>query len=186
MKQMFATSPAHRQPPSFVRSRVESALDRLADRYVLILDSLAHVNARHVRSPGGLRDVREVEIKHNLGLVHATRNHQVRVHRAVVPIDHKVRIDPVIQCTIPFSHSAGLRFGTFAYKWTPLQTMMLSILDLVVAVIEHAVQTLVQIGHVITAVEIVVDEDLPVAIEVIVPALEPMEVCEFERCYLLN
>ena len=54
--------------------------------------------------------------------------------------------------------------------------MALAVFDHVVAVIEHAVEAFVQVRHVITAVEIVVDKNFPVAVEAVMPPLEPVKI----------
>jgi hypothetical protein len=54
--------------------------------------------------------------------------------------------------------------------------MILAVFDHVLAVVKDAVEALVQVRHVITAVEVVVDKDFPVAIEAIVATLEPVKI----------
>src|SRR5688572_32696731 len=61
-----------------------------------------------------------------------------------------------------------------------------SVFNCVVAVVKHAIQTLMQIRHVITAVEIVIDEDFPVAIESVMTSLQPVQVCKIERVNLID
>src|SRR5687767_13819944 len=178
---------SYRQTPGIVSARAQTALDRLADRDVFILDALAHRNTREIALPRVFADyIRKVKIENYLGLVHTTRNDEVRIHHAVVPIDHEVWINPVIERAIALSHSAGLGFGAVADDRAPLQTMTLAVLDHVLAVIEHAVETFVQVRNVITAVEVVVDKHFPVAVEVVMTALEPMQCAKLQPSDLIN
>ena len=64
---------------------------------------------------------------------------------------------------------------------TRLQAVAIFILDGVLLVVENAVQSLVQVGHVVAAVEIVVDKDFPVAGDVVDPAIEVMQLGKPER-----
>src|SRR5688500_11708166 len=82
-------------------------------------------------------------------------------------------INPVVKSAVAFSDGSGLCYSAFSHNRAPLQTVARAVFDHVVAVVEHAIQTFVQVGHVITAIEIVVDKDFPVAVEAVVAALEP-------------
>ena len=139
------------------------------------MEALADVDARAVALSGGFRDVREVEVEDDLRLVDATRDHEVRVHHALVPVDHEVRIYPVVERPLAGPHGSRLCFGAFLNHRARLKAKMLAVFDRVLRVIEHAVEALVQVRNVVPAVEIVVDEDLPVAFELVVPALEPVQ-----------
>jgi hypothetical protein len=59
-----------------------------------------------------------------------------------------------------------------------LQAEALADGDGVLAVVEDAVEPLVQVRHVIAAVEIVVDEHLPVAVQRVAAALHPAQSIE--------
>src|ERR1041384_641298 len=69
---------------------------------------------------------------------------------------------------------------------TRLQTEVLAVFDRVVSVIEDTVETFVQMRHVITAVQVVVDENFPVAAERVCPALEPMKAGNTQRLELID
>ena len=69
---------------------------------------------------------------------------------------------------------------------TRLQTEVLAVFDRVVSVIEDTVETFVQMRHVITAVQVVVDENFPVAVERVCPALEPMKAGNTQRLELID
>src|SRR5262245_14102215 len=64
--------------------------------------------------------------------------------------------------------------------------MTAPVLDRVLAVVENAVEALVQMGHVIAAVEVVVDEHLPVAVESVVAPLHPVKPRKLERSNLVH
>ena len=51
-----------------------------------------------------------------------------------------------------------------------------AVFNRVAAVIEHAVESLVQMRHVISAVEIIIDKDLPIAVQAVRAALNPMQI----------
>ena len=126
------------------------------------------------------RDVGKVVIEDDFGSVNAARDDEIRIHHAVVDVDHEIRIDPEIECALAFADFGGF---TFAYIWhdrARLHTKTLASFDLVVAVIENAVQAAVNMRHVIAAVEIIVDEDFPVAVDSIVAAFEPLNRSRFK------
>ena len=82
--------------------------------------------------------------------------------------------------TIAAADRARSGVGAVADHRARLQTEALAELDRVPAVVENTVEALVQVRHVVSAVQIVVDEDLPVAVERVVPPLEPDESVEIE------
>src|ERR1041385_7552418 len=140
MKEMFTGFSSYGKTTCVVSARVESALHGLADRRVFVLNSLANRNALEILFPrfrGGY--IRKVEVENHFSLIDTARNHEVRVQHAVVPVDHEVWIEPVIQSTIAFAHCSSLRLSTLAHHRTPLQTEVLPVLDLVIGVIQHAV-----------------------------------------------
>src|SRR5205823_3792508 len=100
-----------------------------------------------------------------------TRYDQIRIHRALVPVDHAVWIDPVIKGPITFANCAGLRLRPFANQGTPLQTEVLPVFNHVVAIIEDAVESLMKMRHMISTVQIVIDKHLPVTVKGIMAAL---------------
>src|SRR6185503_10388982 len=184
---MLARLSSYRQPAALIRARIQTTLNGLADRDVLVLDSLPHSDARMVLLPRVIaHDVRKVKVENDFSLVHAARDDEVRVHHAVVPVDHEVWINPVVKRAVAFSHRARLRLGAFGDDWAPLQAMITAVFDHVFAVVEDAVETFVQVRHVITAVEIVVDEDFPVAVEAVISSFEPVKLVELERFDLLD
>src|SRR5689334_6560419 len=140
MKEMLTGFSSYGKTSCLVSARVESALHGLTDRCVFVLNSLANRNALKIAFPrlsGSY--IRKVEVEDHLSLIHTARNHQVRVQDTVVPVDHEVWIDPVIESPIPSTHGTGLHLSAFAYHRTPLQTEVLAVLDLIIGVIQHAV-----------------------------------------------
>src|ERR1041384_1065611 len=140
MKEMLTGFSSYGKTTCVVSARVESALHGLADRRVFVLNSLANRNALEIAFPR-LRGsyIRKVEVEDHFSLIDTARNHEVRVQDAVVPVDHEVWIDPVIESTITFSYCSSLGFSSFAHHRTPLQTEVLPVLDLIIGVIQHAV-----------------------------------------------
>src|SRR5687768_6625152 len=136
--------------------------------------------------PGGVRDVRKIEIKNHFRLVNAVRYYQISIHSALVPVDHEVRIDPVVKRTLALAHGACLFFRPFAHHRTPLQAEALAVFNHVVAVVEHAVESFMKMWYVVAAVQVVINEDFPVTVEGVVAALDPMETFKAERSRLVN
>ena len=56
----------------------------------------------------------------------------------------------------------------------------LAVLDRVIAVVEDAVEPLVQMGHVVATVEIVVHEHFPIAVKRVPAPLHPVQISETE------
>src|SRR6185503_18996976 len=129
-------------------------------------------------------DIRKVKVENHFRLVHTARYDEVRIHHTVVPVNHEVRINPVIKRAITFPDRTRLCLSAISNYRTPLQTVMLAVLDRVLAVVEHAVETFVQVRHVITTVKIVVDKHFPIAIELIMTTLEPMQISQLQRADL--
>src|SRR5437667_5198722 len=146
-----------------VGARGEAALHGLADGRIFLLDAIACFDAGNVASARGFGNIGEVEIENNIRLIDGTRNNQIRVQRGLVAVDHEVRIEPVVK---------GLAAGC---DGTGLQAETLADLDVVLGVIENAVEALMKMRHVIATVEIVINEDLPVTFEMVLPPLEPMK-----------
>src|SRR6266496_1836530 len=142
MKQMLPRFAPHRQSSRIVGAGVEPALYRFADFQVCVLDTLAHGDARKVTRARSVGYVGKVEIEDDFCLIHAAWDHEIRIHHAVVPVDHKVWIDPIVERAIAFSDGGGLYFCSLADKRALLQTKALPVFDHVVAVIEHAVEAL--------------------------------------------
>src|SRR4030095_3643767 len=184
---MLAAFSSHREPSGMVRARIQSALNALADCRVFVLDPLSYFCAWQIALPRlDGKDVSKVEIKDALGLVHTSWNDEVGVENPVVPVDHKIGIDPVVQSAISCANGTRLRLSAFTYKWTPLQTEVFAVLDQVVAVVKHAIEAFVQVRDVITTVEVIVDEHFPITLKLVVSPLKPMKIVKLEWTDLLN
>src|SRR5215475_14670119 len=97
MEKTFSRLAPNREPSRRIGARSEAALNRLADRHILALNPLSNGDAREVALPGLLRDVREVKIEDDLSPIDPARDHEVGVHNPLIPVDHKVGIDPVVE-----------------------------------------------------------------------------------------
>ena len=106
------------------------------------------------------------------------RDDIVRVHVSRVAVDHEIGILPEIPGAVAFA--GGTCRGVFirGNHRTGLQTVTIFVFDGVLLVIENGIQSLVQMRHVIAAVEIVVDEDLPIAMNVIGSAVEEVQLAD--------
>src|SRR4029079_7472213 len=118
---MLAAFSSHRQSSSVICTRIQTTLNRLADSRIFVLHPLTTFYACEIALPGLFgNDVSKVKVKNDFCLVHASRNDEVCTENTVVPIDHEVGIDPVVQRPISFANRSGLRFSSLSYKWTPL------------------------------------------------------------------
>ena len=137
-------------------------MDGRADRDIFVLNFFATRNAHEIAFASCIRNIYEIEIEDNLRPAEAPREHEIRIHRVGINIDHEVRVDPVIE-------GAGA-----SGKRTPLKTEPLAELNLVFGIFQNAVESFMEVRYVITAVKIVIDEHFPIAVEEIVAALEPV------------
>ena len=63
---------------------------------------------------------------------------------------------------------------------------MFAVFNRVLTMVENAVETLVQMRHVIAAVEIVVDKDFPVAVQSVATALDPIKIAKIQFLKLID
>src|SRR5216683_4375359 len=139
---MLARFAPHRETPGSISLRIQTALHGFTNLSVFILDALTDGDTGAVAFARSLGHIRKVEIKNHFSLIHATGNNKIRVHRAFVAVDHEIRIEPVIKRTLAFAHRARLCFGAFVDDWARLQTKPRAVLNLVIAIVEHAVESL--------------------------------------------
>src|SRR5882672_3079460 len=117
MEKALSSFAPHREPSGCVGARLEASLNRFADRHVFILDPLRDGDAREVAFAGLLRDVSEIEIEDDLGPINSKRpkwpkwEDKVCVHHSIVPVDHEVGVDPVIESAVALANFACLRLG---------------------------------------------------------------------------
>ncbi len=126
-------------------------------------------------------DVRKIEIENHGAVVDVDRNHQIRVHVSRVAVDHQIGILPEIPGAVTFARGSGGGILAGSDHRTRLQAVTVFVLDGVLLVIEDGIQSFVQMRHVISAVEIVVDKNLPVAMNVVDAAIEVVKFADAER-----
>src|ERR1019366_1386854 len=163
MEQMLSRLAPHRQPSRAVRPRMQPALHRLADAHVFVIHAFAHGDALAIALGCRLAHVVEVKVEDHGAAVNAIGQNEVGVHVSPVKIDHEVGILPEVPCAIALASCRGRRIDSRRNHRTRLQAITILVLDGVLLVLQHAVERLVQMRHVVTAVEIVIDEHLPVA-----------------------
>ena len=88
---------------------------------------------------------------------------------------------PEIPGAVAFADSSGGGILVGGNHRAGLQAITVFVLDGVLLVIEDRVQSFMQMRNVIAAVEIVIDEDFPVAMNVVGPAVEVVEFADAER-----
>ena len=140
------------------------------------MNPLADRNASQVVFVSQRGNICEVKIEDDFGAVKAERTDEVGVHNAIVPIDHEVWIDPIIVSLLPLANHGRRSIALVVYDRGPLQTETGAGFDSVLAVIEHAIEPPMEVGDVVTAVKIVVDENFPITFECVMPSLYPMEI----------
>ena len=119
-------------------------------------------------------------------MVHIHRDHVIRIHVSLVTVDHQIRILPEIPRAISLARSSRGRILAGGDHGTGLQTIPVFVFDGVLLVIEHRIQPLVKMGHVVSAIEIVVDKNLPVAMNVVAPAIEEVQLADPQRRHALH
>src|ERR1700756_2981689 len=169
---MFAALPTHGEASGLVSARTEAALHAIANGNVFDLHLMAYLDALanvwHFRFGG----VAEVKIENHFAAIHRERDYEIRIEVAFVPVQHEIRILPEIVGAIAFACGGRIRFGgAVDSDRARLHAPAINILNRVVRVIENAVQSLVHVRHVVSAVEKIVDVNFPVAIESVTAAL---------------
>src|SRR6476660_860215 len=180
MEQLLARLPSNRQAPGAISPRFETALHVFADAKVFRLDLVAYGDALRVVSAARVAYVTEIEIEYDPAMIYIDGNHQIRVHVAFVTIDHEIRILPEIPGAIAFARRpcGGIFFrGDHRAR---LQAIAIFVFDGVLLVVENAIQAFVEMRHVITTIEVVIDKYLPVAGDIVRSAVEIMELGKSE------
>ena len=150
------------------------------------MNSLTYVDARAIALARCFGNVWKVKIEDHFRLIYAVWKHEVRIHSAVIPVDHDVGVNPVIERSLALTYGARQPFGAFSNHRAPLQAEVLAVFDHVPAVVEHAVESFVQMRHVIAAVEIVIHKDFPVAVKDVMAAFHPVKVAQIKRTNLID
>src|SRR5271166_219835 len=181
MEQTLARFATDREAPCAVGSRMQAALHRLANPHILVIHAFAYGDALAIAFGGRIADIVEVEIEDHFAAIYAFGQHEVRVHVSPVKIDHKVGILPEVPRTISLARGRCRGIDSGRNHRTRLQAVPIFVLDGVLLVLEHAVECLVQMRHVVSAIEVVIDKHLPVAPQRVHAALEEMQMREVER-----
>src|SRR5438270_10016149 len=180
MEQLFSGFAPHREAARAVGPRFQAALHVLANSQIFILHFIADVHRFNVVRTLGLAHIAEIEIEDYGAMISINWNDIVRVHISLVAIDHHVRILPEIPRTIALASGSCSGIVVGGDHGTGLKTVTVFIFDGVLLVIENGTQTLVQVGYVISAVEIVIDIHLPIAMNIVRSAIEIMQFADAE------
>jgi len=159
----------HAEPAGLVAAAVQVALHFLAHSHVFRLDL--------VRDRDAVADVvrvlvrGEVQVEDHAAPVHRERHHDVRVQHSGVDVDHHVGEDPPVRREVARPRAARLPFPSL--QRAALQHRVAVGHSPVILIVQHPGQTGVDRVHVVAAVEVVIDVDLPVTREVVVlPGVE--------------
>src|SRR5579862_195435 len=175
MEKVFSSFTLYREPASPVGTRCEALLHGLANGDILVLYFVAGCDTGVVVVVSRRRYIGEVKIEENAAHVRPKRQDQVRVHDTFVDIDHEIGVDPEVPGAIALARGGNLRILIRRNHGAGLKAITPAILNGVVGVVEHAVEPLVQMGNVVSAIEIVIDINFPVAIEGVVFARVKVE-----------
>ncbi len=164
MEKMFAGFAADGEAAGDVSAGTEASLNGIADGFVLILNFFADFDASLIFLLGFLTDVGKIVVEDDGAFIDGERDDEIGVHNSFVCVDHEIRVDPEIEgaalarrCNIFFGFGVGI-------ERTGLQAGALEILDGVAGVFDDAAEAFVGMGHVVAAVEIIVDIDFPIAL----------------------
>ena len=128
-----------------------------------------------------LVDLREIEIENHPAMIHIHGQDEVRIHVALVMIDHQIGIMPKIPSAItPPGRRRGRIFRSRHHR-TGLQAIAVFVLNGVLLVIQDAVQAFMQMRNVVAPIQVIVDENFPVAMNVIHSAIEVMQLAQSQR-----
>src|SRR5947209_4921691 len=93
MKEMLAGFPPYRESAGPIRSRLQPALNCLADTQIFILNSLADSDRfRVVLLPCRAGDIGKVEMENDAALVNVQRTKKIVIQLAFEAFDHEVGI----------------------------------------------------------------------------------------------
>src|SRR5260221_228188 len=165
MEQMLSCLASDRQSPRHIGARLQSTLHSFANVQVFRLNTIAYYNALLVVFLSGFTDITEKEIKNDTATIHTERHHQIRIHVSCVTINHQVGILPEVPGAVAFARAAGGSIFRSGHHRTRLQTITVLVLDGVLLIIEHRIQALMQMWDVISAIQIIVYENLPIALD---------------------
>src|SRR5260370_1317768 len=175
VEEVLAGFAANGETSGDIGAGAEAALHGIADGHIFFLNFLADRDALSMVRVGGMGNVGEVVVENHGALVDGERDDEIGIHDAFVSVDHEVGIEPEIEgAGVARGGDTGGGIGVGG-KRAGLQASALEIFDGVLGVLDDAAEAFVGVGNVIAAVEIVVDVDLPVAIEGIDAAIEVLQ-----------
>src|SRR5262249_40422646 len=146
----------------------------LADADILQLDAIGDGDALVAKFRS--YPLRKVEIKDDTAAIRAERYYYIRVHHLGIEIQHQVREHPPVLSLRARAHTRNvLGAGIRRFERAALNAAVSEHLGAIAAVIENTRETGMDVVDVVTAIEIIVDEDLPVARHVVAAAFDPAQ-----------
>jgi len=106
MEELFAGLAPHGKASRVVRARVQAALHRPADALVLVLQPVGDFDGGALKTASLLGHVGKPEVRKSPRSGSRRGVNEVRVHHAFVPVEHEVRVEPVIQRAVALAHCA--------------------------------------------------------------------------------
>src|SRR5580693_9524543 len=181
VEEVLAGFAADAEAAGYVGAGVEAALDGVADGHVFVLNDFAHGDAFAIVFFGGGADVAEIVVENDGAFVGAKGKDEVGVHHSFVGVDHEIGIDPEVEgAALARGADFGICVGVGGER-AGLQAGALEIFDGVFGVFDDAAEAFVGVGDGVAAVAIVIDVDLPIAIQRVDAAVEVVKFfCELE------
>ena len=138
MEEVFAGFAADGEAASDIGARTESALNRIADGHVFVLNFFADSDAFAMMLGSSGTDIGKIIIEDDRAFIDIQRKDEVGVHDAGVGVDHEIGIDPKIKGVSLACGTDGIVEGAGRIERTGLQTTALEILDGVLGVFDDA------------------------------------------------
>src|SRR3981081_1660353 len=171
MEQLFPCFPPCREPARSISPRLQPPLHRLTNSQILSLLCITDRYTRLVVSAPDFSHIAEVVIKDYPAMIHINRDHQIRIQISLVAIEHEIGVQPEIPGAITLPRRARgrmlVRSLVRSDHRTRLQAISVFILDRVLLVIQNRIKSLMQMRHVVSAIQIVIDKYLPVTMDVV-------------------
>src|SRR5215469_2205213 len=164
---------------------MQSPLYRFADIHIFFLHAMTYCEALSIVLAGGSIHIGKIKIENHAAAINGKWQNEICVQIAFIPIKHEVRILPKIVGAVTVARGCCLRICSRSgcFHRARLQRKAVRILDSVICVFKNAVQPFMKMRDVIAAVEIVVDVNLPVAVELIDATLKKMQRAQVEGCH---
>src|SRR6185437_8085632 len=159
---------------------MQPALHRFAYAHVLFLDTMANGDALLIVFLRARTSIRKIKVENHAATVDGKGQHEIRIEITFIPVQHKVGILPKIEraLALPRRRRISIRIRARRFHGARLKAETIFVLDRVIRIVKHAVQSLVEIRNVVPAIEKIIDVNFPVAVQIVAAALKKMKRCK--------